>query len=209
VDNCQFDANPDQANHDRNFISNSPPYPPALNDFTRANSDAFGDLCDLDDDNDGLSDMIEVTLQPCPSASGATDPLVFDSDGDRYIDGIECTAGSDPANALGKPDASACGSAGDTDLDHLPDRLERCYYGTDPSMIDTDGDRSFGGAEDGCEATSLNRDRIVNSGDQIMLGAAIAGVYPYSPNVDVNKDGVLSSGDQSLMAAFILPHRCP
>jgi hypothetical protein len=210
VDNCVFDANPDQANNDRNFISNSPPYPAAINDRTRPNSDGFGDVCDPDDDNDGLTDVVEVSPQACASASGPTNPMGLDSDGDRFIDGMECVAGSDPADGLSQPAFFICGSTTDADTDGLSDRLETCFYNTDSGLDDTDGDRTVDGAKDGCEVASLNADRFVNSLDQGMLGAAIAGTVPYSVNVDINKDGLANSIDQGMIAHFVVPPgQCP
>jgi subtilisin-like proprotein convertase family protein len=68
VDNCPAVANVDQKDTD---------------------SDGMGNLCDLDDDNDGLTDAEET-------ATG-TDPLAADTDGDRLLDGDEVHAyGTDP-----------------------------------------------------------------------------------------------------------------
>jgi len=50
--------------------------------------DGIGDVCDDDDDNDGLSDSQESLL--------GTNPLVADTDGDGFEDGVEVAAGSDP-----------------------------------------------------------------------------------------------------------------
>ncbi|MDY7095078.1 MAG: thrombospondin type 3 repeat-containing protein [Acidobacteriota bacterium] len=55
VDNCPFDANPDQADND---------------------SDGAGDACDLDDDNDGVLDSSDN----CPLTANS-DQLDFDGDG--------------------------------------------------------------------------------------------------------------------------------
>jgi len=48
-----------------------------------------------DDDFDGLTNLQEVTL--------GTDPLLADTDGDGYIDGVEVEAGSDPKSPLSTP----------------------------------------------------------------------------------------------------------
>ena len=109
IDNCGAVYNPSQANHDANFIDNSPPYVPAVDDKTLAVSDGAGDACDLDADNDGMLDATESTGPPCDSATAATDPMKLDSDGDRVTDGAECALGSDPANAASKPAAPAPG----------------------------------------------------------------------------------------------------
>ena len=50
--------------------------------------DGVGDVCDDDDDNDGLSDDQEGVL--------GTNPLLADTDGDDFDDGVEVAAGTDP-----------------------------------------------------------------------------------------------------------------
>ena len=50
--------------------------------------DGIGDVCDDDDDNDGLTDTEEASL--------GTNPLVADTDGDGFDDGAEVAAGTDP-----------------------------------------------------------------------------------------------------------------
>jgi hypothetical protein len=210
-DNCPAVANEDQFNSDANFFNNIPPYPPydySTQDLTWPDSDAAGDACDDDDDNDGISDANEASGASCGSV--VTDPVLRDTDGDRFLDAAECVLGTDPTSAASKPLVSQCGPAGDADGDKISDRLEFCYYGTDSNDTDTDGDKALDGGTDGCEVASINADRIVSSGDQGMLAAGISLSVPYHPNVDLNKDGVLSSGDQGLMASFITPSgQCP
>jgi hypothetical protein len=62
--------------------------------------DGEGDVCDTDDDGDGLDDIVEtgtgVFVGP---ADTGTDPLLADSDGDGFDDGQEVSAGSDPNDA--------------------------------------------------------------------------------------------------------------
>jgi 6-phosphogluconolactonase (cycloisomerase 2 family) len=58
ADNCPNDANPAQTDTD---------------------NDGEGDICDLDDDDDGLSDLDEI--------AAGSDPLNSDSDGDGFDDG--------------------------------------------------------------------------------------------------------------------------
>jgi hypothetical protein len=215
VDNCPSVANAAQANNDRNFIDQSPPYAPSVDDRTRAYSDGKGDACDDDDDNDGLKDTTELAGPPCASASAATGDMKADTDGDYVLDGPECTLGTDPANAMSKPTPAACGPTTDVDGDKIQHRIEFCFYNTNPHVADTDGDATDGtppGAgqtKDGCEIASLNGDRIVSSIDQGMLASGILSLG-YTLNVDINKDGTLSSIDQGIMASLIVPAgQCP
>lgn len=216
-DNCPFAWNPDQANNDSNRFVLAPTY--STDDWTRANSDALGDACDEDDDNDGVPDAAEPA--GC-NGGGPIDPSKEDSDGDLFVDGAECTLGTDPADPASKPgenpsQAAACGPATDSDGDTLSDRLEVCGYPSDPDSADTDGDLDAnwtgGGTpvRDGCEATSFDRDRAVNSGDQLRLayemGRVLAGGTPYT-TIDVTKDGKLNAGDQLALAKVMLFGGC-
>jgi hypothetical protein len=194
ADNCPAIANSSQSNNDRNFID-MPHF--AFDDLTRANSDAFGDECDGDDDNDGIPDADETAGPPCATASAATDPGNADSDGDRFLDGAECMLGTDPASSASQPSLTACGPVGDTDGDKIADRIEFCRYNTNPSKADTDGD----GCSDGREIASLNADRTVNVADMGILATYISNSNPYITNVDINKDGVLNPADQGILAS--------
>jgi hypothetical protein len=113
------------------------------------------------------------------------------------------------------PNFLSCGIAGDSDGDKVQNRTEFCFYNTNPFAVDTDLDPTDGPApgaltKDGCEIASLNGDRTVNSIDQGMVAAAIAGGSLYIRNIDVNKDGVINSIDQGMVASFITPAgQCP
>lgn len=218
VDNCSTSWNQNQLNTDGNFADQSPPY--TVDDKTWPMSDALGDACDTDKDNDGLSDGVEGGLPyaPCPTASGPTNPLLFDTDGDRFHDGAECDLGTDPLSAASKPGSNpggtaACGASGDADGDKISNRVEACAYNTNPNATDSDGDRLLDGARDGCEAASLNADRTVNSGDQLLLAQEILRVLGGGTalaSMDINKDGNINSGDQLLMSFLIAPPgQCP
>jgi hypothetical protein len=81
----------------------------------------------------------------------------------------------------------------------LADRIEVCFYNTNPANANTDGD----GCSDGREVSSLNMDTIVNSGDQGLLAAELVRTPPPAKltNFDINKDGIINSGDQGTMAS--------
>ena len=77
LDNCPEVPNPQQTNTD---------------------GDGRGDLCDADDDNDGLTDTEEAEL--------GTDPLKRDTDGDGWSDKEEVNEGADPLQASSQPEIS-------------------------------------------------------------------------------------------------------
>ena len=130
-----------------------------------------------DQDNDGLTNAAE--------AARGTDPLVADTDGDGFADGLEGALDSDgdgvidPLDPFNRdacrpnPDADAC----DADGDGLT-RVEEDALGTNPNDPDTDGD----GIADGAEA------RLDSDGDG--LSNAIE-----SDNLDADEDGIPDQDD--------------
>lgn len=95
-----------------------------------------GGMTRADSDGDGLFDTDETGVY-------GTNPYVYDTDGDGSGDGEEVYYGSDPRTAGG-----SAGSAGiDSDGDGLFDTDETSIYGTNPYVVDSDGD----GAGDGLE----------------------------------------------------------
>lgn len=213
-DNCPAVANPTQANADRDFVELGAAR--LFDDLTWPASDNAGDACDDDDDNDGLSDAVESAGLPCPSATGATLPLVRDTDGDRVLDGAECALGSDPANAASKPaaivepDADRDGlpdaldpsnTNGDADADGLRDGVEFRNYASNPSSSDSDGD----GCPDTKEVASVTADRSVEVVDlqQIASAAGTAASPGYLAAFDPNKDGGINVIDLQFAARHI------
>ena len=77
-DNCPNIANVNQINSD---------------------SDASGNACDLDDDNDGLTDVEETSF--------GTDPTLSDTDADGWSDGEEVDEGTDPLLASSQPEVNS------------------------------------------------------------------------------------------------------
>ena len=78
LDNCPSVSNPNQVNTD---------------------GDAQGNLCDADDDNDGLLDAAETNTGIfVDSLNTGTNPLFADSDGDGINDGEEVSNGWDPTD---------------------------------------------------------------------------------------------------------------
>ena len=221
IDNCPDTPNPTQLNSDADFIELGA-YGKPYDDVTWPYSDVPGDACDLEDDNDGLSDTVEQGLPSaaCASASAPTDPVIRDSDGDRALDGAECAFGTDPANALSKPPIPA---PSDPDGDGLPTSLENTI-GSNPNTSDTDGDKLIDGVEfkyynssplftdgdiDGCadsrEVASINGDRNVNVLDLHQVAGSLGpSTSPgYIVHFDVNKDGSINVIDLSFVASLL------
>lgn len=224
LDNCPSVPNADQTNSRPDFIDLHV-YGKSVDDTTVLNSTTLGDACNPDIDGDGLSNDDEAQLGPaqtahalCPTATGPTDPLKLDTDGDGFTDGAECMLGTDPVDPASKPPTSY--ATGDTDSDGLPDAFE-VTIGTDPLKVDTDGDKLIDSAEffyygsdplnahtdgekctDGKEAASVNDDLAVNSIDQLIVSQsfAIAGSKNYVRDLDVDKDGRINSVDLLIQA---------
>jgi hypothetical protein len=161
-------------------------------------SDALGDACDPDDDNDGISDLDELSGAACGGI--VTDPMNADTDGDHFIDGAECALGSNPIDITIRPALASCGAAGDADGDGILTQREFCFFGTDPTLTNSDGDV----CSDGREVASINGDTVVNVIDLGQI-AGEAGVYvlPGSTvkrNYDMTKDGAINVIDLSFAA---------
>jgi hypothetical protein len=196
VDNCTGLWNQPQQNADGNYLD-LPGKP--FDDLTRPNSDAQGDACDSDDDNDGRSDADEASGAGCGGI--ASDPLDADTDGDNFLDGAECVLGSNPAKMTVKPTEASCAPAGDTDGDKVSDRREVCYYNTDANNVNTDGDA----CNDGREVASINANNAVDVID-LQQVASEAGAYALPGSAvkvdyDMTKNGTIDVLDLQQVAA--------
>jgi hypothetical protein len=177
---------------------------PPFNDTTNPIGDNVGDACDPDIDHDGVANSTESSL--------GLSQYVADTDGDRTNDGTEVVCGSDPLDRF----SNLAGT--DSDHDGLPDACE-ALYGTNPNLVDTDGDGALDGWEvrywtsdplatntdgDGCtdirEIASVNDDFKVNSSDMLILAQRFGGISPEWGDLDLNGDGKINSTDMLTVA---------
>ena len=120
ADNCPLDANEDQLDTDQ---------------------DGAGNVCDSDDDNDGISDEEE-------DANG-TNPLLADSDSDSVDDNVDnCPIDANGDQADNDQDQVGDVCDADDDNDGVDDSTDNCEFVANPNQDDSDGD----GIGDACEA---------------------------------------------------------
>lgn len=232
-DNCPFTPNPSQINTPIGPIDNGPAN--STDDVTVPNEDNAGDVCDVDRDNDGLHDLVELAgcgfgatdpgttvlddtydddgdgnpVPPLGSDNdGSDDGPSWDTDGDGVLDGVECTLGTNPNNPLLKPPAGAT-DANDDDGDGLLNGWEARGWGSNALLVDSDGD----GLSDCREVGDVNGDGFANfPGDSITIATAaqVPGAVR-SGVMDMNKDGVINFPGDAIFNARVaqVPGFCP
>ncbi len=127
----------DPADDDGDGVSNTNDVCDGFDDNANQDGDAFPDGCDLDDDNDGLIDILE-DLSPNADFDPLQNSLDVDSDDDGISDSDEYGV-----------DISSVDFTADTDSDGIPDAMDASGGGTDTNSngvidsfepLDTDGD---------------------------------------------------------------------
>jgi len=162
--------------------------------------DGEADEVDLDDDNDGFSDIYETD-----SAVG-TDPKDWnstpeDNDFDMLPDGLEISMGTDPFNYDTDGDGSSDGwddwpldptIAWDQDKDKLEDWEEEVFLNTSATVSDTDGD-GVDDYNDAFPTKSWTVTQTFDSGTTDTDGDGMSDVYEDANGL--NKNSQDSDGD--------------
>jgi len=213
-DNCQFVANPDQANSDGDALGNacdpdddndgivdgSDNCPLNANANQADNDgDGQGDICDSDDDNDGVADLND-NCQFAPNADQANndgDSLGNVCDPDDDNDGIVDGSDNCPLNAntnQADSDADGLGDACDADDDNdgVADARDNCPLTANPNQFDRDND----GQGDICDPDDDN-DGVADTVDNC----------PLTPNfnqADADGDGVGDVCDRDNASSFVV-----
>jgi len=163
-DNCPIATNPTQANSDAGPLDNGPGV--SGTDFSVPFSDALGDACDPDADNDGLPNANESPLVGCVAFNGTLaghpNPVGGDNSNDDNGDGS-------PAPPMG-PDTLDNGPSWDTDNDGTRDGAE-CALGTNP------------------------RDRGSKPTTTQCANLQTGGVGPNIPTTDADNDGLTAAAE--------------
>jgi len=196
VDNCPLVANPGQYNSDSGpppsgsgAIGNGTGLPG--HDETIPNGDSLGDACDADLDNDGIANATDpdpggdITYDDNNNGimclvDAADDGPSWDSDCNGVLDGVE---GSCPLTV--NPN-------GDDDADGLLNTWEVCKWGTNPAVIDSDGD-TLG---DCVEAVDTDGNGIIDFGGDALNSARATllspGAFGKDGDFDLNGNNVLA-----------------
>ena len=115
----------------------------------------------------------------------------WDTDSDGVLDGVECTLGHNPRDRQTDPATAECGGTGDTDGDGLLDAWENCGWGTNPNVVDSDGD----GMGDCKEAADVNGDTLVDFVVDTIYYAKAAllprASFGKTMDFDIDKNGIV------------------
>jgi hypothetical protein len=223
IDNCVSVPNPGQENFDSDGMGNGPNLPG--DDETMPNSDAQGDLCDTDDDNDSLLDTDEAVLANCGSFNGGVanhaNPArgdkttedgsgpSWDTDNDQVLDGVECLMSTNP-RAGSLSDRTTCrnyiwdafGSNKDQDGDKLFDHWEFCKWGTNLITGNTDNE----GLGDCAEVADIDGNGSVGDSDRLVVARVALNVSGWvgDANFDIKASGVIDDPDRLFVARAVL-----
>jgi hypothetical protein len=220
-------------------------------DATHPDARFSGDRCDPDDDNDGVVDLVEGLMHynPAPVPPDAaycntaavgtpapTSPNARDSDVDGSIDGVECQAGKNPADATSRVTGSL--SSEQQTFFRLT-QLTQPYAGTPLLMNLDDGTTIIGVPEvrglgpsggsqvdhdrDGCvdevESVEVDGNRIAGEPDRLAIARAALGVSTFAPpgsitpeeirTADIDYNGALGDADRLASARIVLTSSLP
>jgi hypothetical protein len=182
---------------------------PGTADVTQADGRFEGDICSLDDDNDGVQDLVEGTmfynvnaidLAYCNTIGvgtpAATLPAVRDTDGDGTVDGVECSLGKDPS------DPNSRAGVVFTQEQQVYFRLLQLTQPGNPMLLGLDDGSTIGGISesrglgpaggsqmdhdrDGCadevESSDVDGSRTVGDSDRLGIARAVLNVSTFAP----------------------------
>ena len=191
IDNCRDAANPDQLDSD---------------------FDTKGDVCDLDDDNDGVDDGSDN----CPFNFNPVDETTLvqlDTDSDGRGDACDnCATVHNPGQENHDLDALGDDCDSDDDNDSAPDTADNCQFVANFTQVDTDQD----GYGQFCDFDFNNDGSLVNNGDFALALSQVGNLTcgptgvppcpgpPYNCCVcDFNQDGICKNGEAAAVGAQI------
>jgi hypothetical protein len=149
-------------------------------DLTVSNGDGFGDVCDDDDDNDGLADIDDAaTVGACGAHTGNAATMADAGGGDVTVDD------DDDANA-------AVGWDNGTDLDD------------DMASFDQDGDGRLDGAECSPQGGGAESDPTDQASKPAYASATGCGL-PGAPGGGVDQDGLRDDWEYCRWATSFAP----